>query len=265
MTAELTTREPVSVEPVVRARGVTVRFGDSVALDGVDLDVAPGEVVALLGHSGSGKSTFMRALTAMVPAESTALTVAGQDVARLNPPQLRALRAEIGFVFQHFNLVPNLSAMTNVLTGGLHRAGRLNLVGLFRRAQRQEALHLLDRVGLEAKARQSARTLSGGQQQRVAIARALMQRPRLLLADEPVASLDPRLADSVLTLIRQVAAERGIPAVVSLHVVDLARRYADRVVGLRGGRVVFDAPVDQLDDASVDTIYTHDEQVDLDV
>lgn len=254
-----------SVEPVIRAHGVTVRFGDNVALDRVDLQVAPGEVVALLGHSGSGKSTFMRAMTGMVPAEADELHVAGRDVRGLGARDLRALRADVGYVFQHFNLVPNLSALTNVLSGGLHRAGALNLVGLFSSAQRAEALSLLERVGLESKARQSARTLSGGQQQRVAIARALMQQPQLILADEPVASLDPRLAGSVLSLIREVAAERGIPAVVSLHVVDLARTYADRVVGLHHGRVVFDAPVNDLDDAAVASIYAHDEEDDLDV
>ncbi len=251
---------PSASGAVVRARGLTVRFGDMIALDGVDLDVAPGEVVALLGHSGSGKSTLMRALTGMVSAESSELQVAGRDVPKLRTRELRSLRADVGYVFQNFNLVPNLSALTNVLTGGLHRAGALNMLGLFRHEQRADALALLDRVGLEAKAGQSARTLSGGQQQRVAIARALMQHPRLILADEPVASLDPRLAGSVLSLIREVAAERGIPAVVSLHVVDLARTYADRIVGLHRGSVVFDAPVDRLDDAAVASIYAHDEE-----
>lgn len=248
--------------PVVRARGLSVGYGATIALEDVDIDVAPGEVVALLGRSGSGKSTLMRALTGMAPATARELSVAGRDVLTLRPSALRGLRSDVGYVFQHFNLVPTLSALTNVLTGGLHRAGPLNTVGLFSRTQRALALELLARVGLEGKARQRARTLSGGQQQRVAIARALMQDPVLILADEPVASLDPRLAGSVLSLLREVAAERGIPVVVSLHVVDLARQYTDRVVGLHDGRVVFDARVEDLDDLAVERIYAQEEEID---
>ena len=251
-------------DAVIRARGVTVRFGDTLALDRVSLDVAPGEVVALLGHSGSGKSTFMRALTQLAPATADELTVAGRDVLQLKGGALQDLRADVGYVFQHFNLVPNISALTNVLTGGLHRAGLANTIGLFPSELRAEAVQPLRRVGLEYQAKQPARTLSGGQQQRVAIARALMQRPQLILADEPVASLDPRLAGSVLSLIRSVAEERGIPAVVSLHVVDLAKRYTDRIVGLHRGVVVFDAPVAELTDEAVAAIYAHDEEDEID-
>lgn len=252
--AQPTTGEPNGA-PVVRARNVTVRFGDTLALDGVDLTVAPGEVVALLGQSGSGKSTLMRAMTRMAPASADEFTVVGREVLAQRGRELRALRADVGYVFQHFNLVPNLSALSNVLTGGLHRAGPLNWLGIYPHELRVEALDLLARVGLEHKANQGARSLSGGQQQRVAIARALMQHPKLLLADEPVASLDPKLADSVLSLIRDVAQERGIPAVVSLHVVDLARKHADRVVGLRHGHVVFDAPVTELSAEAAASIY----------
>lgn len=246
---------------VIRARDLTVRFGDNLALDGIDLDLAPGEVVALLGHSGSGKTTLLRALTRMVPSTSGELQVAGHAVADLKAGQLRALRSDVGNIFQHFQLVPHLSVLTNVLTGGLHHAGPLNLLGLFSAAQRREALRLLERVGMEHMARQRCGTLSGGQQQRVAIARALMQDPRVILADEPVSSLDPRLADSVLKLLREVAAERGIPVLVSLHVVDLARAHADRIIGLQDGRVVFDARVEELDDAAVTRLYHHEQGV----
>ncbi|WP_233201770.1 phosphonate ABC transporter ATP-binding protein [Cryobacterium sp. Y11] len=255
--AALSRGVPTSVDTVT-VRNLRVTYGTTVALDGVDFDVAPGEMVALLGHSGSGKSTLMRSLTRMTAATADTLSVAGRDVLTLKGRPLRALRADVGYVFQHFNLVPNLSALTNVLTGGLYRAGPVNFLGGFSPIQRSEGLQLLKRVGLEHKARQQTRSLSGGEQQRVAIARALMQQPRLILADEPVASLDPRLAGSVLTLLREIAVEQRIPVIVSLHVVALARQYADRVVGLHSGRTVFIGPANGLTSSSVTDIYGTD-------
>lgn len=243
------------VTPVVVGRNVRVSYGTVVALDSVDITLDAGEVVALLGHSGSGKSTLMKAFTRMAPATADELRVGEMRVPDRRGAQLRALRARVGNIFQHFDLVPNLSALTNVLTGGLHAAGPLNRLGLFPASQRVRALELLEWVGLEDKAGQQTRTLSGGEQQRVAIARALMQDPRLLLADEPVASLDPRLAGSVLSLLGRIAAERDIPVLISLHVVELARRHADRVVGLHSGRVVHECPASKLDDTAVATIY----------
>lgn len=244
-----------TISPVVVGRNLQVSYGEVRALDGIDFHASPGEVVALLGHSGSGKSTLMKSLTQMAPATADELRVGGTDVLSQRGKDLRELRARVGNIFQHFNLVPNLSALTNVLTGGLHGADASNLVGLFPRRQRARALELLDWVGLEDKARQQTRTLSGGQQQRVAIARALMQDPELILADEPVASLDPRLAGSVLTLLRRIAQERDIPVIVSLHVVDLARRHADRVIGLHSGLVVYEGPAGDIDDEVVVSIY----------
>jgi len=164
-------------------------------------------------------------------------------------------------VFQHFNLVPRLSALTNVLTGGLHNAGPINILGTFSAAQRTQALELLDRVGLAHKAKQPCRSLSGGEQQRVAIARALMQRPRLILADEPVASLDPRLAGNILGLLRDIAREEQIPVIVSLHVVGLARRYADRVLGLHSGEVVFTGTAAHITEKEVQQIYGTDTEL----
>jgi phosphonate transport system ATP-binding protein len=169
--------------------------------------------------------------------------------------ELRRLRAGVGNIFQNFNLVPNVSALTNVLTGGLYRAGSMNRIGLFPARQRRQALELLDWVGLQDKAKQQTRTLSGGEQQRVAIARALMQEPKLILADEPVASLDPRLAGSVLGLLRRIAVEHHTPVIVSLHVVELARRYSDRVIGLKAGRIVHHGTSASLDDSVVKSIY----------
>ena len=249
--------------PIVVAKDLRVTYPNGfTALESFTLDVRPGEVVALLGHSGSGKSTFMKAATGMAPASATQLTIDGQDVIGASGAELRRLRSKVGYVFQHFNLVPQLSALTNVLTGGLHHAGPANALGIFPRRQRERALELLDRVGLADKARQRADSLSGGQQQRVAIARALMQEPRIILADEPVASLDPRLAGSVLRLMRRIAREDSIPVVVSLHVVDLAVRYADRFVALEAGQVRHTGSVEALTPEMVTDIYGQESEDD---
>jgi phosphonate transport system ATP-binding protein len=249
----------VTVQPpasLVSVRGLQVAYDKNApVLRGVDFDLFRGETVALLGASGSGKSTLMRSLTGFAPITGGSVDVVGRDVARLGHRDLRDLRSQVGQVFQQFNLIPRLSVLTNVLTGGLHHAGPLNLIGGFTREQRTRALELLDRVGIAHKATEPARALSGGQQQRVAIARALMQRPQLILADEPVASLDPRLADSVLSLLRGIANEDGIPVLVSLHVLPLALAHSDRIIGLRHGEVVVSAPTAHLDAAALAAVY----------
>ncbi|QEE60568.1 ATP-binding cassette domain-containing protein [Salinibacterium sp. dk2585] len=255
--APATTAELRAMLPLVQVRDLKVEYNaaDGLVLDGVDLDLFPGELVALLGSSGSGKSTLMRTLTGFAPITSGTVRAAGYDVANLRRGELRSLRASAGQVFQQFNLIGRLSVLTNVLTGGLHHAGPYNLVGGFRSEQRKRALELLDRVGIAHKARDEARSLSGGQQQRVAIARALMQQPKLILADEPVASLDPKLSDSVLELLRSIAREDGIPVLVSLHVLPLALRHSDRIVGLQHGRMLVSAPTEGIDPRSLDMLY----------
>ncbi|MGB4138130.1 MAG: phosphonate ABC transporter ATP-binding protein [Microbacterium sp.] len=254
-----TTAELRQALPLVTVRDLSVAYDAQTVLDGVDLDLFPGEMVALLGSSGSGKSTLMRSLTGFAPIASGSVRVAGHDVTNLRPGQLRTLRSDVGQVFQQFNLIPRLSVLTNVLTGGLHGAGPFNLVGGFSREQRTRALELLDRVGIVHKASAPARSLSGGQQQRVAIARALMQQPRVILADEPVASLDPKLADSVLELLREIATQDGIPVLVSLHVLPLALAHSDRIVGLRHGRVLVSGTTAQLDASSLSALYADEE------
>jgi phosphonate transport system ATP-binding protein len=252
---------PTAAPPTVVARRLRVEYGNQVALNNVDLNVYPGELLALLGHSGSGKSTLLKTLTGITPFTADALDVAGRDVVRQSPAGLRELRSDVGHVFQHFNLIPRLSALTNVLTGGLHNAGPINILGTFSSTQRAQALELLERVGLAHKATQPCRSLSGGEQQRVAIARALMQQPRLILADEPVASLDPRLAGNILGLLRDIAREERIPVIVSLHVVGLARRYADHVLGLHSGTVVFTGPAAHITEKEVHQIYGTDTEL----
>ncbi|WP_259461055.1 MULTISPECIES: phosphonate ABC transporter ATP-binding protein [unclassified Microbacterium] len=245
-------------------RDLTVAYDEQNVLDGVDLDLFPGEMVALLGASGSGKSTLMRSLTGFAPISSGSVRVAGHDVTNLRRGELRTLRSDVGQVFQQFNLIPRLSVMTNVLTGGLHGAGPINVVGSFSHVQRMRALELLDRVGIAHKASAPARSLSGGQQQRVAIARALMQQPKVILADEPVASLDPKLADSVLDLLREIATQDGIPVLVSLHVLPLALAHSDRIVGLRHGEMVVSGATADLDAAALASLYDDEEHGDGD-
>ncbi|WP_440709949.1 phosphonate ABC transporter ATP-binding protein [Herbiconiux sp. YIM B11900] len=243
-------------ETVVRLSGVTKRFGATTALGGASLEVRRGEIVVLLGLSGSGKSTLLRHIDGLEQPTEGGVEVLGESVPRLSGRRLRELRRRVGFIFQQFELVPSLTVLENVLTGSLAgvRGPRLGLWS-YGRAGKLAALGHLDRVGLLDRAYQRADTLSGGQQQRVAIARALMQDPEILLADEPVASLDPESSDQVMALIREIALDRGLTVLCSLHQVDLALSWADRVVGLRHGEVVLDTPTEGLGKAQVMEIY----------
>jgi len=244
--------------PAVRITdlGKTYPGAKSPALEGVSLSVEPGEIVVLLGLSGSGKSTLLRHVNGLETPTKGAVVSLGETVADLRGRDLRALRGRIGFIFQQFELVGALSVLENVLTGGLAtlRGPRVGVL-TYPRALREKALGHLDRVGLLEFAYQRADQLSGGQQQRVAIARALMQDPEILLADEPVASLDPESSSQVMALIREIAAERSLTVICSLHQVDLALSWGDRILGLRGGRVVLDTSTDDLTREEVMEIY----------
>ena len=251
-----TATTPAVAEPVIRLADVTKQFGATTALSGADLEVARGEIVVLLGLSGSGKSTLLRHLDGLETPTSGSVEVLGSSVPALKGKALRSLRSRVGFIFQQFELVPSLTVLENVLTGSLSsvRGPRLGLWGYSKDAKLR-ALGHLERVGLLDRAYQRSDTLSGGQQQRVAIARALMQRPEILLADEPVASLDPESSDQVMALIREIAADQGLTVVCSLHQVDLAISWADRIVGLRHGEVVLNTPTTGLSKAEVMEIY----------
>jgi phosphonate transport system ATP-binding protein len=257
--ASPTTAELRQSLPLVTVRGLRVAYDTQLVLEGVDLDLFPGEMVALLGSSGSGKSTLMKSLTGFAPVAGGSVRVAGHDVTNLARGELRTLRSDVGQVFQQFNLIPRMSVLTNVLTGALHGAGAINVMGGFSSAHRRRAMELLDRVGIANKAKEPARSLSGGQQQRVAIARALMQKPRVILADEPVASLDPKLAHSVLELLREIATDDGIPVLVSLHVLPLALAHSDRIIGLRHGEVLVSGRSADLDAAKLSMLYDDDD------
>ncbi|TFD14268.1 phosphonate ABC transporter ATP-binding protein [Cryobacterium sp. TMT1-2-2] len=254
--SSVTTGSASRAEPVIDVSNITKTFGETTALNDVSLTVGRGEIVVLLGLSGSGKSTLLRHLDGLDRPDSGSVTVLGAAVSSLKGRPLRALRGQVGFVFQQFELVGSLTVLENVLTGALFRVRgpRLGLWG-YRRDLKLAALGHLDRVGLLAQAYQRADTLSGGQQQRVGIARALMQNPRILLADEPVASLDPESSDQVMALIREIAIDSGLTVVCSLHQVDLALSWGDRIVGLRHGQVVLDTITQGLSKQNVMEIY----------
>lgn len=225
----------------VRLEHVTKDFGGTKGLDDVSVAFESERVTVLLGLSGSGKSTLLRHINGLQQPTSGRVIVRGESVERASGRTLKALRREIGFIFQHFHLVESMSVLENVCTGTLGglRGPRLTLMS-YPKAIRREAYDQLERVGLADRAYQRADTLSGGQQQRVAIARALVQRPKILLADEPVASLDPVSAAQVMELITRISREESLTVVCSLHQVQTALTHADRIVGLRAGRIVLD-------------------------
>ena len=240
----------------LRLDGVTKRYGDTVAIGDLSFAVAPGEFAVVLGPSGAGKSTVFRCLTGLTHPEEGTVEVLGEAISTLSGARLRRTRRGIGLIFQQFNLIGRLSAMSNVMAGRLgHVSTWRVLVRAFGHEDRQRALANLDRVGLLDRAYQRADSLSGGQQQRVAIARVLTQESRVVLADEPVASLDPESAETILGILRGIAHERGIAVLCSLHQVELARHFADRIIGLRGGRIVYDGRPDGLDTAALNRIY----------
>jgi phosphonate transport system ATP-binding protein len=236
-------------------------------LCGVNLKIEQGEFVGIIGLSGSGKSTLLRCINRLIDATSGEILIprsllgvnggpATADVAKLTPPELRLLRRKVGMIFQQFNIVKRLAVIDNVLSGGLgYQPALPSMLRIFSQNEKRRALTNLKRVGLLEHAYKRADELSGGEQQRVAIARTLMQQPAIILADEPVASLDPKLSRVVLDILKRVCREDGITALVSLHTLELTREYADRVVGLKRGEIVFDGPTGELNEAAIDSIY----------
>jgi phosphonate transport system ATP-binding protein len=241
----------------VAVAGLVKRFGDRAVLRGVDLSVPKGQALALIGANGAGKSTLLRCALRLVDPDAGEVRLLGEAVRGLRRRPLRALRARVGFVFQRHNLVPRLSVLSNVLHGAQARVSGPGTwtQALAPTALRREAVDCLDQVGLAALAGQRAASLSGGQSQRVAIARALMQRPALMMADEPVASLDPAAGEEVMALFLGLIRQHGLTVVFTTHDMSHALRYADRVVGLRDGRIALDAPSAELDPSRLRGFY----------
>jgi phosphonate transport system ATP-binding protein len=228
----------------------------TVALHGIDLSIARGEFVVVLGRSGAGKTTFLRCLNRLVEPTSGTIRVAGRPVTGAGPIAVREVRRQIGMVFQQFNLVRRASAIDNVLAGRLGYVPPVaSMFGSFPPADRELARACLDQVGLGHLAERRADKLSGGEQQRVAIARALAQRPEVILADEPTASLDPALTSSIMDILKAINVEQGLTLVVSQHQLETALAYATRIVGFRQGRVAFDGPPASVTPTVVRAIY----------
>ncbi|MCO6467029.1 MAG: phosphonate ABC transporter ATP-binding protein [Bradyrhizobiaceae bacterium] len=226
------------------------------ALHSINLDIAAGEFLVVIGLSGSGKSTLMRTVNRLIQPNEGRILFEGRDVTSVRGDELRKHRASIGMIFQHFNLIGRHSVVDNVLYGALGGMSTTSaILGRFTTEQRDLAMSLLGRVGIADKAANRADALSGGQQQRVAIARALMQQPRLVLADEPVASLDPATAHSVMDHLEAINKEFGTTVICNLHFLSLVRRYATRVVALRAGELVFDGKPTDITEEWFRTIY----------
>lgn len=237
-------------------RNLKKSFGATVAVGGVSLAIPPGAMTAIIGSSGAGKTTLLRMVNRLIEPDSGEILWQGESMSRLKGVALRGWRRRCAMIFQQYQLAPRLDVLTNVLVGSLHGRPLLSsLTKSFPKNLRARAVMELDALGMAHTAFQRVETLSGGQQQRVAIARAMMQNPEILLADEPVASLDPANADLVMEALTRINRERGITVLVNLHSTDIVRRYCPHVVAMAKGRVVFDGSAHSLDARTLDSIY----------
>ncbi|RIH81413.1 Methionine import ATP-binding protein MetN 2 [Calidithermus terrae] len=249
---------------MIEVRGVSQVFqtknGPFQALKDVSIDIPKGDFVAIIGRSGAGKSTFLRTLNGLlIPSQGT-ITVEGLEVTRLSRRELQRYRRSVGFIFQQFNLVTRLSVLDNVLHGRLgYLPAWRGLLGLYTERDYQIARAQLEQVDLTAKESARVDSLSGGQQQRVAIARAMAQEPRLMLADEPAANLDPVLSEEVMRILKRFNEQLGMTVVINIHALDLALKYAKRIIAFRRGELVFDGTAAELSDELVDEIYERKE------
>lgn len=225
-------------------------------LKNVNLKINDGEFIVVVGLSGAGKSTLIRSINQLVKPTEGELIIDNKNILAYNDRQLKDVRKKIGMIFQNYNLVKRMSVLRNVLTGSLSRTNTLkSMLGLFAKEDVELAMKSLKRVGISENAYRRADQLSGGQQQRVSIARALTQKPTVILADEPVASLDPPTSHIVMKDLKRINKEDGITTIINLHFIDMAMEYADRIIGMRGGEVVFDGPVSEVSEKTFEEIY----------
>ena len=245
------------MEPILRFDNVSKHYPNGVhALKGVSFQVWEGGFIPVIGPSGPGKSPLLRATTGLTPIRGGTVWLDGQTVSGLRGQGLRQLRRKVGMIFQNYNLVYSLSVLQNVLHGRLgYMSGWKGVFGRYSEEEKQEGLDLLKELGLEEFAYNRASDLSGGQKQRVGIARAIMQGPKFLLCDEPIASLDPSSAKTIMDLLRDMTQRRNIACIVNLHQLDVALKYSTRIIGLSKGEIVFDGRPEELDDATIERIY----------
>ncbi|MGH2316300.1 phosphonate ABC transporter ATP-binding protein [Planococcus sp. SE5232] len=229
---------------------------DSKVLQGLNFEVEAGEFLSVIGPSGAGKSTLLRCINRMVEIDEGKVVFDGQDVGALNKKELRKVRTTIGMIFQHYNLVPRLSVIENVLHGRFgYKTTIQGILGRFTEAEKEHAFFLLKKLGIEEHAYKRCDQLSGGQQQRVGIARSLIQEPKIVLCDEPIASLDPNASKVIMDHLKSITQELGITCIVNLHQVEIAKDYSDRIIGLNKGGIVFDGPSYRLHRSHTDLIY----------
>ena len=245
------------MEPFLQFENVTKNYPNGVhALQGVDFTVSEGEFISVIGPSGSGKSTLLRAINGLIPVSGGTVWLDGQKVSEQHGRNMRTLRRKVGMIFQNYNLVYSLSVLQNVLHGRLgYMPGFKGVLGMYSEEDKRRGLDLLEELGLQDYAYNRASDLSGGQKQRVGIARAIMQQPKLLLCDEPIASLDPSSAKTIMDLLRTMTAKRNIACLVNLHQLDVAIQYSTRIIGLSKGQIVFDGPPSQLTEQAIERIY----------
>ena len=235
---------------------LTKRFGDKTAVDAATIHVTEPRMIGIIGRSGAGKSTLLRMLNRLSDATEGSITFDGEEITALRGAAKRDWQSRCAMIFQQFNLVPRMDVVSNVLHGTLNKRSTFaTMFNLYPQSDIHRAIEILDRLGIAEQAPKRAEALSGGQQQRVAIARALMQDPRIILADEPIASLDPMNAQIVMDALRRIHEEDGRMVIANLHTLDTARAYCDRIVAMRAGRVMFDGSAAQLTDDVVRDIY----------
>lgn len=250
------------MKTILEIKHLVKQYGkETKALNGINLKVEQGEFIAIIGPSGAGKSTLLRCINRLIEPTDGSIEFLDQKVEKANRNELRNIRSKMGMIFQHYNLVDRLSVLENVLHGRLGYMGSLS--GVFNRyneEDKEKAIELLCKVGLEKEIFKRADELSGGQKQRVGVCRALAQKPELILADEPIASLDPRSSTVVMDAIYKNCTDQGIACLVNLHQVDVAKKYATRIVGVKSGAIVFDGPADELTEDMIHYLYEGKEQ-----
>jgi len=247
--------------PILELRNVSKTYNNTTsALQDVTLSVEEGEFVSIIGSSGAGKSTLLRCVNRLVDATRGVIVLDGQDITGVKGKELRKVRTKAGMIFQHYNLVNRLSVVENVLHGRLgHKSTLSGVAGYYTEDEKRKAFHILDKLGLTEQAYKRCDELSGGQKQRVGIARAIMQEPRLILCDEPIASLDPSSAKVIMDHLSDINRTMSITCILSLHQVEVAMRYSKRIIGITAGRIIYDGPTDKLEKKTIHEIYQSSE------